>query len=170
MVNKNSNNFDNEIVDLVLEEYNPNVRKAEAFKNKLAEVKSKIISNINKNINHYRGIEICPTSMLVLKDGATHKIITLRCGAHRVYEITTPKKEGMTEIQILNSLLKMIGDGKFDDKIEAYAKGSPMVEKRSKNKKTNKTTSNNKKCNKSKKNNETSTQSVETTNIVQSAE
>ena len=107
MVNKNSNNFDNEIVDLVLEEYNPNVRKAEAFKNKLAEVKSKIISNINKNINHYRGIEICPTSMLVLKDGATHKIITLRCGAHRVYEITTPKKEGMTEIQILNSLLKM---------------------------------------------------------------
>lgn len=128
MSNTSNTNNNSSVMDLEFDGYDANVRKNNAFKKKIEDIKSKISSSITKNINYENGKSQLSTSFKILEDTDTHTLITLRCGSNKIFQNTT-KLNQYTHIQILNSLQAMLDSGKLDEYVTAYAKGNPLVEK-----------------------------------------
>ena len=103
--------------------YDKNIAKATKFNDKVAEIKKKIEASIQKNINAINEKAELANSIRMLQDTDTHTVITLRCGAYKIFQNTTKKGE-YTHLHILNSLKDMLHQGDFDKEIIAYAKKS----------------------------------------------
>ena len=101
--------------------YDKNIAKATKFNDKVAEIKKKIEASIQKNINAINEKAELANSIRMLQDTDTHTVITLRCGAYKIFQNTTKKGE-YTHMEILEKLKIMLNQGDFDKEIIAYAK------------------------------------------------
>ena len=71
--------------------YDKNIAKATKFNDKVAEIKKKIEASIQKNINAINEKAELANSIRMLQDTDTHTVITLRCGAYKIFQNTTKK-------------------------------------------------------------------------------
>lgn len=123
MANCKTNKTEGNKVSLNFCGYDKNIAKATKFNDKVAEIKKKIEASIQKNINAINEKAELANSIRMLQDTDTHTVITLRCGAYKIFQNTTKKGE-YTHLHILNSLKDMLHQGDFDKEIIAYAKKS----------------------------------------------
>mgnify|MGYP004469164913 FL=1 len=122
MTNNKSNETSNNesIITLNFRGYDKNMETAAKSKNKLQLVKAKIEASINSNLTYEKDNSALPASMKMLKDVGDYTVITLRCGAYKIFQNTVLKSE-YNHIQILDGLKSMLNGGQFDEQIAAYA-------------------------------------------------
>ena len=123
MANCKTNKTEENKVSLNFCGYDKNIAKATKFNDKVAEIKKKIEASIQKNINAINEKAELANSIRMLQDTDTHTVITLRCGAYKIFQNTTKKGE-YSHIEILEKLKIMLNQGDFDKEITAYAKKS----------------------------------------------
>lgn len=125
MTEKQSNTASSNVADikpvkLEFRGYDKNMDKASQFKRKVATIKNKIADSIQKNMTFEKDGSQLPASMRMLEDTDTHTVITLRCGAYKIFQNTTTLNQ-YSHLQILVSLDEMLKNGAFDKEIIAYA-------------------------------------------------
>lgn len=100
--------------------WNEAVAKSFNKKNKMDDVKSKILSTIEKNIEFYAttGKNLSPT-VRILKDAEEYTTIILRCGTFPIWR-NTVRKGVYSEIDVLNDLKNKVNADFFKNEIEAY--------------------------------------------------
>ena len=115
MTEKQSNTASSNVADikpvkLEFRGYDKNMDKASQFKRKVATIKNKIADSIQKNMTFEKDGSQLPASMRMLEDTDTHTVITLRCGAYKIFQNTTTLNQ-YSHLQILVSLYEMLKNG-----------------------------------------------------------
>lgn len=89
-------------------------------KNRMENVKEKILSSIKKNMDFYTtNGKTLSSTVRILKDAEDYMTVVLRCGTFPIWK-NTVKKGAYKEMDILRDLENKLNNNFFNKEIEAY--------------------------------------------------